>query len=247
MKRAGELGVELRGRRARRARRGARRARLARSLRRRPPRLAATTSTLTPSDATVLAAGDVGDLDVVVDAGIDRRRERGGEPAVEEADLVAVRVEQRARVGVVRVVGLALEPQRRAGRETRRRTSWRPSKRHAGELRVERRRVRDARVLLAREDLVGVREEVLDELGGRRVRRAARGARRRAPCSCTRVAPRHSSTVDLEREVDRGLVPDAASSMSGQRNAIAGTADGAVVRREPQVVAGLAHPLRGRS
>ena len=42
---------------------------------------------------------------------------------------------------------------------------------HARELRVERRRVLDARVLLAREDLVGVREQVLDELGGGRVGR----------------------------------------------------------------------------
>ncbi len=183
--------------------------------------------------------GDVGDLDVECETPVDERRERCREPAVEEPDLLAGGLEERARVRVEGVVRLPHQPERRPGTKVRHHVLA-TLEGHAGELRVERLGVPDALVLRAREYRGRVLEQVLDELRGRVLARLSRDAQL-ADEQAGPAAPPPFVTLHLVREIDRRLAPGhlldtVASERDGPHRR------GAVERLEQQVIGALPDP-----
>ena len=187
--------------------------------------------------APVLAAGHLGHLDVVARL---RRRSTGASTAASrrlKKPTWSPRGSNSAHAfGVVRVLGLALEPQRRRPAPDAARTSCRPSNVTPASL-VWNASASPMPAYSPRARISSAsREQVLDELGGGRVRRRGRARARRARAAGARRRPCHSSSSSsYARSTAASWLGE--RSMSGQRNAMAGTGRDAVERGEPQVVA----------
>ncbi len=114
---------------------------------------------------TLLTAGDIGDLDMIGDPFVHDGSQDRGQSAVEVSDLLTIGCEKRYRVRVVLVVRLTEEAQRGAGSKSGH--DLLPAfEGHSCEFGVEGVGVLYPYILLPRDDLVRLLEEVVHEVCG---------------------------------------------------------------------------------